>query len=259
MEQVKLHPMNKPCSMRSHATHEQASPPLHVEPPPPGVPPQEAMIQLTQEALLILIHNVSTRVATQPMAQFTAQHLVNPPLPSPRRSRELSSALEEKAQRQEEVNSRVSRPEVAKTQEQHPLNCSNLLSPSLQGEWRILICYWSSLLHNEVSCDLAEALPPGVKVSDLPEYDGTGDPQEHLDKLYAKIDWYDLSDTAYCKVFRTTLSKYVLAWFKPTARRNYLQPRVVDSTFFASILHEQESAKKRPHICLPFVREKMSR
>ncbi|KAK4388387.1 hypothetical protein Sango_2445300 [Sesamum angolense] len=60
---------------------------------------------------------------------------------------------------------------------------------------------------------LAEALPAGVKVSNLSEYDGTGDPQEHLDKFYAKIDWYDLSDIAYCKVFRTTLSKRALAWF----------------------------------------------
>ncbi|KAL0312782.1 UNVERIFIED_CONTAM: hypothetical protein Sradi_5677500 [Sesamum radiatum] len=60
---------------------------------------------------------------------------------------------------------------------------------------------------------LAEALPVGVNVSNLSEYDGTGDPQEHLDKFYAKIDWYDLSDAAYCKVFRTTLCKRALAWF----------------------------------------------
>ncbi|KAK4397227.1 hypothetical protein Sango_1559300 [Sesamum angolense] len=60
---------------------------------------------------------------------------------------------------------------------------------------------------------LAEALPAGVKVSNLSEYDGTSDPQEHLDKFYAKIDWYDLSDAAYCKVFHTTLSKRALAWF----------------------------------------------
>ncbi|KAL0418727.1 UNVERIFIED_CONTAM: hypothetical protein Sradi_1286200 [Sesamum radiatum] len=60
---------------------------------------------------------------------------------------------------------------------------------------------------------LAEALSAGVKVSNLSEYDGTGDPQEHLDKFYTKIDWYDLSDAAYCKVFRTTLSKRALAWF----------------------------------------------
>ncbi|KAL0418419.1 UNVERIFIED_CONTAM: hypothetical protein Sradi_1255400 [Sesamum radiatum] len=103
---------------------------------------------------------------------------------SPRRSRKLSSAPEEEEQRQEEVNSRVSRSEVAQTQE-HPFS----------------------------TAILAEALPASVKVSNLSEYDGTGDPQEHLDKFYAKIDWYDLSDAAYCKVFHTTLSKRALAWF----------------------------------------------
>ncbi|KAL0296029.1 UNVERIFIED_CONTAM: hypothetical protein Sradi_6655000 [Sesamum radiatum] len=60
---------------------------------------------------------------------------------------------------------------------------------------------------------LAEALPAGIKVSNLSEYDGTGDPQEHLYKFYDKIDWYDLSDAAYCKVFHTTLSKRTLEWF----------------------------------------------
>ncbi|KAL2246159.1 UNVERIFIED_CONTAM: hypothetical protein Sindi_2884100 [Sesamum indicum] len=130
---------------------------------PPGDPPQEPMIQLTQEALLALIRDASTRAAAQAVAQFVAQQPVNPPPPSPRRSRELSSAPEEEEQRREEVNT--------------------------------------------------EALPAGLKVSNLPEYDGARDPQEHLDKFYAKIDWYDLSDAAYCKVFRTTLSKRALAWF----------------------------------------------
>ncbi|KAL0282667.1 UNVERIFIED_CONTAM: hypothetical protein Sangu_2938100 [Sesamum angustifolium] len=151
---------------------------------PHGVPPKETMIQLTQEALLALIHDASTRAAAQAMAQFAAQHPINPSPHSPCRSRNLSSAPEEEEQRQEEVNSRVSRPEVAQTQE-HPFS----------------------------TAILAKTLPAGVKVSNLSEYDGTGDPQEHLDKFYAKIDWYDLSDAAYCKVFRTTLSKRALAWF----------------------------------------------
>ncbi|KAL0337407.1 UNVERIFIED_CONTAM: hypothetical protein Scaly_2015800 [Sesamum calycinum] len=106
----------------------------------------------------------------KPWLSLRRKHPINPPPPSPRRSRELSSAPEEEEQRQEEVNSRVSRPEVAQTQE-HPFS----------------------------TAILAEALPAGVKVSNLSEYDGTGDPQEHLDKFYAKIDWYDLSDAAYCK------------------------------------------------------------
>ncbi|KAL0308819.1 UNVERIFIED_CONTAM: hypothetical protein Sradi_5824200 [Sesamum radiatum] len=113
-------------------------PPLCAESSSHVVPPKETMIQLTQEALLALIHDASTRAAAQAMAQFAVQHPINPPPPSPHRSRGLSSAPEEDEQRQEE---------------------------------------------------------------------------EHLDKFYAKIDWYDLSDAAYCKVFRTTLSKRALAWF----------------------------------------------
>ncbi|KAI3446714.1 hypothetical protein Pfo_003379 [Paulownia fortunei] len=60
---------------------------------------------------------------------------------------------------------------------------------------------------------LAESLPLGVKITNLSEYDGTGDPQEHLDRFFAKADLYDLSDAAYCKIFRTTLSKRALSWF----------------------------------------------
>ncbi|KAL0313129.1 UNVERIFIED_CONTAM: hypothetical protein Sradi_5712200 [Sesamum radiatum] len=121
---------------------------------------------MTQEALLALIQDASARAAAQAVAQFAANHPVNPPPPSPRRSRELFSAPEEEEQRR------------------------SPFAPAI----------------------LAEALP-GVKVSNLSEFDGSGDPQEHLDKFYAKIDWYDLSDAAYCKVFRTTLSKRALAWF----------------------------------------------
>ncbi|KAL0287112.1 UNVERIFIED_CONTAM: hypothetical protein Sangu_2706000 [Sesamum angustifolium] len=147
------------------------------------------MIQLTQEVLLALILDASTRATSQAMAQFVAQHPVNPPPPSPRRSRELSSVPEEEEQRQEEVNSRGS------------------------GGSLFAIGRNSSTAKPFLPAILAEALPTGVKVSNLSEYDTTGDPQEHLDKFYAKIDWYDLSDAAYCNVSRTTLSKRALAWF----------------------------------------------
>ncbi|KAL0339283.1 UNVERIFIED_CONTAM: hypothetical protein Sangu_1450400 [Sesamum angustifolium] len=167
------------------------------------------MIQLTQETLLALIRDASTRAAAQAIAQFVAQHPVNPPPPSPRRSRELSSASKEEEQRQEEVNSRVSRPEVAQTQEQHPPQLRQPTAPFLSRgvEDPYLPLATTPPRQSPFSpAILAEALPTGVKVSNLSEYDGTGDPQQHLDKFYAKIDWYDLSDAAYCKVFRTTLS-----------------------------------------------------
>ncbi|KAL0405855.1 UNVERIFIED_CONTAM: hypothetical protein Slati_3899400 [Sesamum latifolium] len=56
---------------------------------------------------------------------------------------------------------------------------------------------------------LAETLPASVKVSNLSEYNSTGDPQEHLDKFYTKIDWYDLSDAAYRKKENEPLKDYV--------------------------------------------------
>ncbi|XP_073153497.1 uncharacterized protein [Henckelia pumila] len=60
---------------------------------------------------------------------------------------------------------------------------------------------------------LAEVLTAGVKIASLPEYDGSGDPQDHLDRFYAKADLYDFSDAVYCKIFRTTLTNRALAWF----------------------------------------------
>ncbi|KAL0462535.1 UNVERIFIED_CONTAM: hypothetical protein Slati_0141100 [Sesamum latifolium] len=208
------HSTGKGC----HPTFEHHPP--HAEPPPVAAPHQEAMIQLTQEALLALIRDASTRAAAQAMAQFAAQHPVNPPPPLSRRSQELSSAPKEKEQRQEEVNSRVSRSEVAKTQEQHPPQSRQPTAPlpSRGVEDPYLLLAVVPPRRSPFSpAILAEALPSGVKVSNLPEYDGIGDPQEHLDKFYVKIDWYDLSDAAYCK------------------------PRAVDSIFSISLFHEQES------------------
>ncbi|KAL0439561.1 UNVERIFIED_CONTAM: hypothetical protein Slati_2439100 [Sesamum latifolium] len=80
------HPGGRPPTRKQPLLNGQAMPP-HEQVPPPragplplGVQPQEAMIQLKQEALLALIRNASTRVAAQAMAQFAAQHPVNPPL-----------------------------------------------------------------------------------------------------------------------------------------------------------------------------------
>ncbi|KAL0430734.1 UNVERIFIED_CONTAM: hypothetical protein Sradi_0699400 [Sesamum radiatum] len=60
---------------------------------------------------------------------------------------------------------------------------------------------------------LAEAIQPGIKIPNISEYDGTKDPQDHLDRFLAKADLLDLSDAAYCKIFRTTLAGKAMAWF----------------------------------------------
>ncbi|KAL0446565.1 UNVERIFIED_CONTAM: hypothetical protein Slati_1784400 [Sesamum latifolium] len=64
---------------------------------------------------------------------------------------------------------------------------------------------------------LAEALPQGIRIPGLTDYDGTGDPEDHLDKFLAKADLLDMSDAGYCKIFRTTLSGRAMAWFNQLA------------------------------------------
>ncbi|KAL2245683.1 UNVERIFIED_CONTAM: hypothetical protein Sindi_2836500, partial [Sesamum indicum] len=135
--------------------HRQSSPAAPGRAPPPEAPPQEPMIQLTQETLLALIRD-----------------------------------------RQEEVNNKISKHEVAQTQGYNLHNRESSVRPPPKGVE-----------------DSYLSLAACLKVSNLSEYDGTGDPQEHLDKFYAKIDWYDMSNAAYCKVFGIMLSKRALAWF----------------------------------------------
>ncbi|KAL0383061.1 UNVERIFIED_CONTAM: hypothetical protein Scaly_0593400 [Sesamum calycinum] len=95
-----------------------------------------------------------------------------------------------------------------------PPNCGHPRFPSHQGEWRTPIWHLPSLPHGAAPSPLQFWRKHFRRALKYPtsQNDGTGDPQEHLDKFYAKIDWYDLSDAAYCKVFRTTLSKRTLAW-----------------------------------------------
>ncbi|XP_012851511.1 PREDICTED: uncharacterized protein LOC105971204 [Erythranthe guttata] len=60
---------------------------------------------------------------------------------------------------------------------------------------------------------LNEVLPQGVKVSGLPQFEGTTDPQEYIEKFHAMADLYGPTDAAMCKMFRTTLSKRAMNWF----------------------------------------------
>ncbi|XP_012833010.1 PREDICTED: uncharacterized protein LOC105953875 [Erythranthe guttata] len=60
---------------------------------------------------------------------------------------------------------------------------------------------------------LNEVLPQGVKISGLPQFEGTTDPQEHIEKFSAMADLYGPTDAVMCKMFRTTLSKRAMNWF----------------------------------------------
>ncbi|KAL0339159.1 UNVERIFIED_CONTAM: hypothetical protein Sangu_1438000, partial [Sesamum angustifolium] len=70
---------------------------------------------------------------------------------------------------------------------------------------------------------LAEAIQPGIKIPNISEYDGTKDPQDHLNQFLAKADLLDISDAKYCKIFRTTQAGKAMTWF------NQLPSRRIDS------------------------------
>ncbi|XP_012839502.1 PREDICTED: uncharacterized protein LOC105959887 [Erythranthe guttata] len=60
---------------------------------------------------------------------------------------------------------------------------------------------------------MEEVLPLEFRIPNLPQFDGTGDPQDHLNNFYAKLDLYGLSNAAYCKIFQTTLTDQAQVWF----------------------------------------------
>ncbi|KAI3450366.1 hypothetical protein Pfo_007031 [Paulownia fortunei] len=187
-----------------------------------------------------MIEEVSARAAAEAVALFaTTYHRERSPK-TPQGSRTSSLTPDRESSRpaspplgraREEMNSRASRAE-AREKRQRDTNATHTMptSPRVGSHIRIDQPTYPSRTHTHVEnatplavlppkrspflpTILAESLPLGVKITNLSEYDGTEDPQEHLDRFFAKADLYDLSDAAYCKIFRTTLTKRALSWF----------------------------------------------
>ncbi|KAK4397450.1 hypothetical protein Sango_1581600 [Sesamum angolense] len=159
---------------------------------------------------------------------------IKPPPP------ELSSASEEEEQRQEEVNSRVSRPEVAQTK-QHPPQLRQPTDPFLlRGvEDPYLPLATTPPRQSPFSpAILAEALPTGVKVSNLLEYDGTGDSQEHLDKFYSKIDCLEQLTQHFLHQFSMNKRVPKIAVFLFTIRQKENEPLKDYMQRFVEVVHE---------------------
>ncbi|KAL2226397.1 UNVERIFIED_CONTAM: hypothetical protein Sindi_1998400 [Sesamum indicum] len=99
------------------------------------------------------------------MAQFVAQQPANPPLPSPCRNRELSSAPKKEEQRREEVNSRIFRPKVAQTQDRnlHNQESSALLPPRGAEDSYLMLAMAPPRRCPFAPNILAEALLTGLK------------------------------------------------------------------------------------------------
>ncbi|KAL0426322.1 UNVERIFIED_CONTAM: hypothetical protein Slati_2807000 [Sesamum latifolium] len=216
----------------------------------PPLAPQPPLISLTPEALQRMIEEASARAAERAIERFIANSQREPSPPRyPRRGRGTPSAPEDNESREngpqdmsieEQHGSQASPPrappqgrreegdrldrrgrrekeaisnrreDVSRTRNesqrqgatQDPLPLA--VAPARKSPFSMQI--------------LAEALPQGIRIPSLTEYDGTGDPEDHLEKFLAKADFLDMSNTGYCKIFCTTLSGKAMAWSKKAYR-----------------------------------------
>nr|KYP58654.1 hypothetical protein KK1_014071 [Cajanus cajan] len=56
-------------------------------------------------------------------------------------------------------------------------------------------------------------LPQGWKPLHLDRYDGTTDPDEHIDLYTTQVNLYTNNDAILCRVFLTSLKEVVLNWY----------------------------------------------
>ncbi|KAL0396511.1 UNVERIFIED_CONTAM: hypothetical protein Scaly_0099500 [Sesamum calycinum] len=190
------------------------------------------MIQLSPEVLQQMIEEASTRAASRAIAQYVTQHAIPQPPCHPYRGHGVNLALGQARQQaddrlEEEVESRPSlpedelpppSPEEAPPREREPRRKAQAGTKQASvEEMQNIQAFplavppprWSPFATHI----LAEVIQSGIKIPNISEYDGTKDPQDHLDRFLAKADLIDISDAAYCKIFRTTLAGKATTWF----------------------------------------------
>ncbi|KAK4386075.1 hypothetical protein Sango_2478100 [Sesamum angolense] len=186
-----------------HEEREQA-------PPPP-------MIQLAPKALRQMIEEASAQAASRAIAQTSRQQADDrleeevesrPSLPEdelPPQPPEEAPPQKRGPQRRDQATTRQASLVKTKNVQALPL----AMAPPKRSPFATHI--------------LAEAIQPGIKIPNISEYDGTKDPQDHLDQFLAKVDLLDISNAAYCKIFQTTLAGKSMTWF------NQLPSGTIDS------------------------------
>ncbi|XP_073033901.1 uncharacterized protein [Primulina eburnea] len=87
---------------------------------------------------------------------------------------------------------------------------------------------------------LEEGLPPNFRQSNVGEYDGHTDPEEHLGRFENAALLHQYSDGVRCRIFLGTLVRSAQQWF------NTLQPNSIRSfeDFSAAFLHRFASNKR---------------
>ncbi|XP_073137629.1 uncharacterized protein [Henckelia pumila] len=203
---------------RSQATRNTGGGGGGQELPPPNPPPQEEFL-ITSNALKSMLEEAASRAVKEAMEHFlaTQQHNfennqnLNAELPPPQHQ-ERRHTLEEEVGTNRVPHPSARRETVFREEE---VNSHGPVRPAIRTEERgeSALAILPARRSPFTTAILAEVLTAGVKIENLPEYDGSGDPQDHLDRFYAKSNLYDFSDAAYCKIFRTTLANRALAWF----------------------------------------------
>jgi len=90
-------------------------------------------------------------------------------------------------------------------------------------------------------------LPKGWKNPTLDRYDGTSDPDEHINAYVAQLSIYTTDTHVYCKVFPASLRGVALSWF------TQLPPKSIDSFKNLKIKFAAQFAASKPHNLTPIV------
>ncbi|XP_020206568.1 uncharacterized protein LOC109791660 [Cajanus cajan] len=84
-------------------------------------------------------------------------------------------------------------------------------------------------------------LPPAWKSLNIERYDGTTDPDEHIDAYVTQVNLYTNEDAIMCRVFPTSLKGAALSWY------TQLPPRFVNNFDNLVRIFSAQYATSRPH------------
>jgi len=88
---------------------------------------------------------------------------------------------------------------------------------------------------------LATKFPPNWNNPTLDKYDGTTDPDEHIDSYVSQLTLFTTDGYIYCKVFPTSLRGAALSWF------THLPPGSIDSFATLKAKFVAQFATSKPH------------
>jgi len=92
---------------------------------------------------------------------------------------------------------------------------------------------------------MATRLPKAMKNPSLDRYDGSTDPDEHLNAYVAQLSIYRTDTHVFCKVFSASLRGAALSWF------TQLTPQAIDSFESLKTKFAAQFATSKPHHLTP--------